>query len=280
MEQLPAGQVGGAEQLAVVPLAAGLLRRLLLRELLRAVGEVPAEDDRERPQVARQVRGRVAGQRERRRWTGQQREQDVVLQRLPADLVPDRADHVPLLAEARLAGGDALDLEIVECDAVLEEGRQQRRVERVAEVVRMPPLVLGHAQHAVADVAVLAHDVGVGVVHVVVRVAPLVARAGRVPLEALAAQVGIVHPVVLTVHHVVADLHVVEDLRQRQGRHAAEPGGREEPREHQPAAGDLEPALGPDHLADVGRRRARRGRRRRAGGSRRAPRRRTRSARG
>ena len=188
VEQLAAGQVGRAEQLAVVPLAAGLVRRLLLGELLRAVGEVPAEDDRERPQVAGQVRGRVAGQRERRRWTGQQREQDVVLQRLLADLAPDRADHVPLLAEARLAGGDALDLEVVQRDAVLEEGRQQGRVERVAQVVRVPRLVLGHAQHAVADVAVLADDVGVGVVHVVVRVAPLVAGAGGVPLEALAAQ--------------------------------------------------------------------------------------------
>ena len=36
-------------------------------------------------------------------------------------------------------------------------------------------------------------------------------------------------------------------------RHPGEPGGREEPSEHQPAAGDLEPALGPDHLADVAR---------------------------
>src|SRR5439155_25973304 len=51
VEELPAGQVGRTEQLAVVPLSAGLFRRLLLRELLRPVGEVPAEDDRERPQV-------------------------------------------------------------------------------------------------------------------------------------------------------------------------------------------------------------------------------------
>jgi hypothetical protein len=43
VEQLAAGQVGRAEQLAVVPLAAGLLDRLLLGELDGAVREVAAE---------------------------------------------------------------------------------------------------------------------------------------------------------------------------------------------------------------------------------------------
>ena len=136
-------------------------------------------------------------------------------------------------------------------DAVLEERRQQERVKRVAEVVRPPRLVLGHPQDPVADVAVLADDVRVRVVHVVVGVAPLVARARRVPLESLAGQLGVLHPVVLAVHHVVADLHVVEDLRQREGGDAAEPGGRQEREEEQPAAGDLERPLRLDHVADV-----------------------------
>ena len=161
------------------------------------------------------------------------------------------AQHAALLGQRRLAGGDPLDFEVVQRDAVLEEEREQRRVQRVAEVVGMPRLVLGHAQDAVADVAVLADDVGVGVVHVVVRVAPLVGGAGGVPLEALAVQARVVHPVVLAVHHVVADLHVVEDLRQRQRGGAAEPGGRQEAEEQQAAAGDLEAALGADHAVDV-----------------------------
>ena len=71
---------------------------------------------------------------------------------------------------------------------------------------------------AVADVAILAEDVGEGVVHVVVGVAPLVAGAGGVPLVGLAVQARVLHPVVLAVHHVVADLHVVEDLRHARGR--------------------------------------------------------------
>ena len=134
---------------------------------------------------------------------------------------------------------------------VLEEGRQQRRPQRVAQVVGPPGLLLGHAQDAVADVAVLADDVGVGVVHVVVGVAPLVGGAGGVPLELLAGELRVVHPVVLAVHHVVADLHVVEDLGEREGGGAGEPGGREDAGPEQGAAADLEPALGADHAADV-----------------------------
>jgi hypothetical protein len=91
----------------------------------------------------------------------------------------------------------------------------------------------------------------VGVVHVVVGVAPLVGGAGVVPLELLAGERRIVHPVVLAVHHVVADLHVVEDLGEREGGRARDPGRREDARPEQAAAGDLEPPLGADHLADV-----------------------------
>ena len=156
-----------------------------------------------------------------------------------------------LIVQGALAGGDPLGLEVVHRDPVLEEGREQRRVQRVAEVVRAPRLILGHAQDAVADVAILADDVRVRVVHVVVRVAPLVGRAGGVPLKRLAVQALIARPVVLPVHDVVADLHVVEDLRQRQRGGAADPCGRQEAGEQQAAAGDLEAALDADEAVDV-----------------------------
>ncbi len=195
----------------------------------------------------------LPGEGERGRRARQQREQHVVLQRLLADLLPDLAQHLALRRiPLRLAGRDPLGLEVVHRDAVLEERREQRGVDRVAEVVGVPLLVLGHAQDAVADVAVLAEDVRVGVVHVVVRMAPLVCRAGGVPLEVLAGEVGLAGPVVLAVHHVVADLHVVEDLRDREAGDAAEPEGRQEAGHEHRAARDLEPALGPDHVADVG----------------------------
>ncbi|WP_231750854.1 threonine/serine dehydratase, partial [Mycobacterium sp. NAZ190054] len=58
---------------------------------------------------------------------------------------------------------------------------------------------LVHRAHLVAEPsgAVESDDVGVGVVHVVVRVAPLVGRARGVPLEAAAGDRRITHPVVL-----------------------------------------------------------------------------------
>src|ERR1700684_1176783 len=81
--------------------------------------------------------------------------------------------------------------------------------------------------------------------------APLIARARGVPLEGLAVQPRVLHPVVLAVHHVVPDLHVVEDLRQGQGDGAADPRGRQEAEEQQPAACALQSALGADDLVDV-----------------------------
>ena len=87
-----------------------------------------------------------------------------------------------LSAQAALAGDDVLGLQVVQRDAPLEEHHQQEGVQRVAEVVRAPRLVLVHPQDAVADVAVLADDVGVRVVDVVVAVLPLLAGAHVVPL--------------------------------------------------------------------------------------------------
>ena len=147
---------------------------------------------------------------------------------------------------------DPLGLQLVQRDAVLEQHHQQERVDRVAQEVRAPPLVLAHPQDAVADVAVHADDVGVGVVHVVVRMAPLVGRARGVPFELLARQRRIARPVVLAVHDVVADLHVVEDLRQAQHRGAREPERREDAAEEQRPPGDLEAALRLDDPTDVG----------------------------
>src|SRR4051812_28952756 len=65
VEELAAREVGRPEQLPVVPLPAGLVGGLLRRELVRAVREMAAEDDGERPQVACEVRRCVAGERER-----------------------------------------------------------------------------------------------------------------------------------------------------------------------------------------------------------------------
>ena len=52
-------------------------------------------------------------------------------------------------------------------------------------------------------------------------------------------------------HDVVADLHVVEDLRDAEHRGAGQPGRRQEAGEQQRAAADLEGALRLDDAADV-----------------------------
>src|SRR4249919_665939 len=91
-----ATEVCRAEQLAVVPLAAALVLGLLLGELVGAFREVAAEDDRERPDVAGQIGGRVAGQGEEEERARERREDHVVLQRLATDLLPDPAEQLAL----------------------------------------------------------------------------------------------------------------------------------------------------------------------------------------
>jgi hypothetical protein len=109
--------------------------------------------------------------------------------------------------------------------APLEEAHQDEVVERLEEVGGMPALLRVDAHDLVAEVAVLAADVGERVVLVVVRMAPGVGRRGRVPVPVLGVDVGVVHPVPLAVHDVVADLHVLEDLGERQGGGAEQPKG-------------------------------------------------------
>ena len=54
--------VRGAEELAHVPAAAGLVLRLFLRERVGLVREMAAEDDCVRPDVADDVGNRIGGQ--------------------------------------------------------------------------------------------------------------------------------------------------------------------------------------------------------------------------
>ncbi len=160
-------------------------------------------------------------------------------------------EHFAFVGDGDLAGADALGFQFVQRNAVLEQHHQQESVDRVAQEVWLPGLVFAHPQYAVTDVAVHSHDVGVGVVHVVVRVPPLVGRAGGVPFECPTADRRVAHPVVLAVHHIVADFHVVEDLRQSEHRGARQPGGRQNAGEQHCAPADFKGPLGFDDAADV-----------------------------
>ena len=115
----------------------------------------------------------------------------------------------------------------------------------------MPLLVRVDPHDLVAEVAVLAADVRVRVVDVVVRVLPRLRRRGGVPVPGRGVDLGIVHPVPLAVHHVVADLHVLEDLGQRQRRRAGDPGRPVARGEQQHPAEHDQPAVHLDHARDV-----------------------------
>jgi hypothetical protein len=98
---------------------------------------------------------------------------------------------------------------------------------------------------------VLAEDVGVVVMLDVVRVNPVFASADDVPVVGCRVQGRIVHPVVLAVHHVVADFHVFQDLGVGQGQHADHPADRPEPEHQQAAAGHRTALSAPDHAPDM-----------------------------
>ena len=113
---------------------------------------------------------------------GQRRVDDVVLEDLVAALAHDLAQLPLHLLRVLLALADPLDVEVVQGDAPLEQRGEQRVVDRLAEVERVPLLLARHPEDAVADVVVVAEHVGELVVHVVVRVLPLLGRLGGVPL--------------------------------------------------------------------------------------------------
>ena len=205
-----------------------LVLDLLLAEGVRLVGEVAAEDDRVRPDVAHDVRGEVRrergleallAERERR----ERRERDVVLD----DLAPRLARHpLELLDELLLR---LLALAIASrsrswnATPHSKNAASTQVVERLRQVDRVPLLVRVDPHDLVAEVLVLAADVRVRVVHVVVGVLPRLGRRRRVPVPRRGVDVRVVHPVPLAVHDVVADLHVLEDLGQRQRRRSRRP---------------------------------------------------------
>ena len=153
-----------------------------------------------------------------RRQRRDQRPGDVVLGDLGAGLAADALELAAHLLLGLLARADRVEVEVVDGDPPLEQRHQQDVVERLEEVDRMPGLVRVDPHDLVAEVLVLAADVGVGVVDVVVRVLPRLRGRGGVPVPGGGVDLGIVHPVPLAVHDVVADLHVLEDLGGRVGR--------------------------------------------------------------
>ena len=276
VEQWAAFDVGGANQLADIPAAAGLVGHLFFAEGVGLVGEVPAEDDGVRPDVADDVRQRIGQQRphERALHAGQhpvqergdrtgplvtrdaaqaptdpgpaglldpasqgqlgeaeragadERPSDVVLDDLLAGLAPDGLEVVFEVRHRLVSAEQRLDVGVVHGDAPLEQHHEQEVVERLAEVPGPPLLVRVDAHDLVAEILVLAADVGERVVDVVVGVLPRFGARRGVPVPHRGMDVGIVHPVPLSMQDVVAELHVLQDLGHAQAGRAEQPRGR------------------------------------------------------
>jgi hypothetical protein len=134
----------------------------------------------------------------------------------------------------------------------LEADRQHNVEQWLGEVKRLPRLVGIEAQHRVAEISVLSDDVGVGVVLVVVGLLPALGGRDIVPLPRRGVDLGVAHPVPLAVHHVVPELHVLEDLRDRERGRAGKPGWWKQRDQQRRAPGAFEAALHLHDPADVG----------------------------
>ncbi len=181
-----------------------------------------------------------------------ERPRHVVLHDLGARLAGDALQVVAHLGRALLPLAHGLEVHVVEGHAPLEERHQHEVVERLEQVDRVPALVRVDPHDLVAEVLVLAADVRVRVVHVVVGVLPGLLGGRGVPVPGRGVDVRVVHPVPLAVHHVVADLHVLEDLGHRQGGRAGDPARPVARSEQQRAAEQRQAPLERDDRADVG----------------------------
>ena len=207
------------------------------------------------PHVAHQVGGHVGGERRPGR-AGRQRQQRV------HDVVLGHAACAPCAASVRSSPlMSAVNPLPSRSDAprsrsyiAMPHSKMQALTkfhQRLDEVPRLPPLRLVDAHDPVAEVVVLAQHVGVDVVPVVVGPLPLLRRGGVVPLPGRGVDLRVAHPVPLTVQDVVTDLHVVEDLGQRQGCRPDPPRRTVATAEQRDPSGRHQRALDPDDAPDV-----------------------------
>ena len=227
--------VAGAEQLPDVPAGTGFVFDLRFGEVVGAFREMPAEDDGEGPDIADQISHDIGQQHIEKDlgqdvWRGpehrdvaaemdrdghqqaDQRPGDVVFARLPPHLAADVGEDRGGLAEAALAAHPLVDMVVVQGHGPLEQHHDEKNVNHLWQEQRVPFLKRRDAQHAVADIEILTHDIGPGVMHDVVRLHPGIGRAGVVPLPGAGVDTRVFHPVPLRVKHIVAELHVLEDF--------------------------------------------------------------------
>ncbi len=251
VEQRGALDVGRAQHLPQVPLAAGLPLDLLLGENLGSFREMTTEYDHMSPDVADGVGGEVTEQNGQESRAGEQREGHVVLEHLTSSL-PQRCRQLGQgLGPVLLAPPGAFELGVVDRYSPLEDHCKHQVVQRLGEIEGMPGLLWVDPQRAVANVPVLAENVRVGVVHIVVGMFPLLGGRPGVPLPDGGVDLRVAHPVPLPVQNVVPDLHVLQDLGGGQHRSARQPRRGQQGGEHDRPSPRLQAPLNGNHPADV-----------------------------
>ena len=251
MKQRPAIEVAGTAQLTQVPVATALADHRFLAEHRCLLGKVTAENHREGPQVADQVGHGITGEHCQGIGTDQQRQQrkeQIILAPLAQYLGVELFDQRTHFGLAQLALVDLVQTQVLDRHRVLEQQRLDRHPQRLPAVERLPALLGKQPHHAITNVIIHTQHIGPGVVHMVVGVPPEVARPGDIPLIAAPGKLGVIHPVVLAVHDVMPQLHILQNLAQAQQQGAEQPG-RRKPTKHQQATST--PAAEPHRCANA-----------------------------
>ena len=213
--ELGAGQeVPGRPDLALVVLVGGLLGAGVGEELELA-GVVFDKDEEQHRHVAAHP-AEVVGEQGRQcaAGAGLAGAADVALERVPGG---DRGRRAQRVRAEEAVAVDAAGHVGQEERRGLRGARGQGRDDRhLAQVVAVPLLAVLPAQQAVAEVVVLAHDVGVGVVPGVVHGLPVVHVHVEVPAVATRVVLAVVRQVVVAaVDDVVAELGELQEPVQR-----------------------------------------------------------------
>ena len=179
------------------------------------------------------------------------RKQHVILHHLSRHLAADRTKRFAKFRGGHFSRKPAADAQVLDRHAPLEQQREDHRNHRLRKIERLPALFRKHPQQAVADVVVHAADIGPRVMAMVVGLAPVVAGAGDIPLVGLAVEMRVAHPVVLTMHDVVAQLHVFENLREREQQRSEDDRGQRRDMEHGPQQAAADRAAPQQHATEA-----------------------------
>src|SRR5665647_1893503 len=131
---------------------------VLLGEPFHTIGEVPTEDDAERPQISDHICRQVAGQHRQKKRPGHGGEEHIVLQELAPALLGDGGELGLGIGFGLPTLHDFFYLYVVQGHTPLEQCGENRGVDGLTQSHLRPGLALVDAEEAIPDVAVPTDD--------------------------------------------------------------------------------------------------------------------------